>query len=186
MQVTTVLGFLYVQDQREVQRRAQRFCTVKFPGLGSSCPSQGSQGSSYSLPVLANTQVSSRGEADQLTYSHPFTCCTPNFGNKTSRKAWSLPSGSGRPPHHVTGSHNPPWPGANGHRLATYQEGTAESHQLRNRRVQREVLCEMGSHLWVKVESFTLFKVPLGFHTRTHKLNYPKNVELNVCHKRYL
>ena len=115
--------------------------------------------------------ASSWGEADQLNLSHPFTCCRPNFRNKTSRKAWSLPSGSGRPPHHMTGSHTSPcpWPGANGHRRTTYREGTAEPHQLRNCRVQREVLCEMVSHLLVKAESFTLSKVPLSLHTHTHR-----------------
>lgn len=47
-------------------------------------------------------------------------------------------------------------------RRATYQEGTAESHEMRNRRIQREVLCEMGGHLWVRVQS-------VGFLPRSFK-----------------
>lgn len=42
---------------------------------------------------------------------------------------------------------------------ATYQEGTAESHQLRNCRVERVVLCETGGHLLAKGELYTFLNI---------------------------
>ena len=156
--------FLCAQNQWEMQILAQRFCNVEPPGQASSYPCLGSQRSPF-FASFCKHSVSSRGVANQLTQSYPFTLWgtyyTPDFREKgmvSALKELQATSPRDWKPRPLLG----------------YQQMSTDG-PLTERALLSPISWEIAefsekssvkwavSHLLVKVKLFTLFKFPLSF-----------------------